>query len=66
MSDAKTVTVKALEPHTTFGKSYDVGDIYEVDAGLVDSLVVQGKAVPADHAEPAPHVAMGKATKGHK
>lgn len=56
MSDTKTVTVKALEAHTTFGKAYDVGDTYEVDAGLVDSLVVQGKAVPADvpHAkEPA-------------
>lgn len=67
MSDKQTVTVKALEAHTTFGKSYDVGDTYEVDASLVDSLVVQGKAVPADHAAPVPHVVtMKPASKGHK
>jgi hypothetical protein len=66
MSDKKTVTVKALEPHTAMGKSYDVGDTYEADAALVDSLVTQGKAVPADHDVPPPHVAMGKATKGNK
>jgi hypothetical protein len=44
-----TVTVKALEAHTTHGQAYAIGDEYEIDADLVDTVVVQGKAVPIDH-----------------
>jgi len=46
MSDKpKTVTVKALQPHTSFGQAYSVGDEYEIDEAFVDSVEAQGKAV---------------------
>jgi len=50
----KTVTVKALQDHTTFGTAYKVGDTYEIDAALVDSVVAQGKAAPVHAPAPPP------------
>ena len=40
----KTVTVEALEAHTAFGKSYDIGDTYDVSEDFVYTLETQGKA----------------------
>jgi hypothetical protein len=40
----KTVTVEALQAHTSFGKAYEIGDQYEIDEAFVDTVVVQGKA----------------------
>lgn len=53
---SKTVTVRALQVHTAFGKAYKVGDTYEIDAAFADSVVVQGKAsrVDDDDEKPAP------------
>lgn len=48
MDKPKTVTVEALEAHTAFGKSYDVGDTYDVDEQIVETLRIQGKAVRVD------------------
>ena len=44
----KTVTVEALEDHTYNGNSYVVGDTYDIDEQLVDSVTFQGKAVRTD------------------
>lgn len=44
----KTVTVEALEDHTYNGESYAVGDTYDIDEQLVDSVTFQGKAVRVD------------------
>ena len=46
MSDEKPqmVQVEALEAHSAFGKEYQVGDKYEIDAQFLDSVVLQGKA----------------------
>jgi hypothetical protein len=49
----KTVTVEALEAHSYNGENYDVGDTYELDEQLVDSLRIQGKAVRADRVQQA-------------
>ena len=38
------MTVEALQAHTCQGESYEVGDVYEIPAELVDTIVVQGKA----------------------
>ncbi len=49
MADQKpTVTVEALEYHTYNGKAYDPGDIYDIEASLVDSVTFQGKAKPVE------------------
>jgi hypothetical protein len=42
------VKVRAVTPHTAFGKSYEIGETYEVDPVYVDTLKVQGKAFPTD------------------
>jgi hypothetical protein len=44
----KTVTVEALQLHTYNGKSYDVGDTYDIDEQYADSVAAQGKAKRAD------------------
>jgi hypothetical protein len=54
------VRVKALQAHTAFGESYAIGDTYEVNADLVDSLRIQGKAVPDDPADHAQRQARGE------
>jgi hypothetical protein len=46
----KTVTVEALQLHTYNGKEYQIGDTYEIDEALVDSVTAQGKAVRTDRA----------------
>ena len=51
--DKKTVTVKATQWHTHKGEAHDVGDVYEIDADLVDTIVAQGKATVVD--APTPH-----------
>jgi len=48
----KTVTVKALQLHTYDGKTYDVGDTYEIDEQYAETVVVQGKAERVDAPEP--------------
>jgi hypothetical protein len=47
-TDKKTVTVEALQAHSYNGKTYAVGDTYEIDEQLVESVATQGKAVRAD------------------
>lgn len=42
--DTKTVTVQAVQWHTYNGKAYEIGDTYELDEALVDSVQAQGKA----------------------
>jgi hypothetical protein len=42
------VKVRAVVEHTAFGKSYKIGETYEVDPVYVDTLKVQGKAFPTD------------------
>jgi hypothetical protein len=49
----KTVTVEALQWHTYDGKEYAVGDTYEIDEALADSVAAQGKAIRTDRAEVA-------------
>jgi hypothetical protein len=49
----KTVKVEALEWHTYNGKAYEVGDTYDLDEQLVDSVTFQGKAARVDRAEVA-------------
>ena len=44
----ETVEVEALQDHTYNGKAYKVGDTYDIDVALADSLAVQGKAMRAD------------------
>ena len=49
MADApKTTTVEALQWHTYNGKEYNIGDTYQIDDALVDSVTTQGKAVRTD------------------
>lgn len=60
----ETVTVEALEAHTYNGDSYEVGDTYDIDAQLVDSVTFQGKAVRVDRVEVAR--AAAKAAKASK
>lgn len=49
----KTVTVEALQDHSYAGQDYVVGDTYDIDEQLVDSVTFQGKAVRVDRAEVA-------------
>ena len=49
----KTVTVEALQAHTYNGKSYDVGDVYEIDEQYAESVAAQGKAVRVDRVDHA-------------
>jgi len=49
----KTVTVEALRAHSYNGTDYQVGDTYEIDASVVDSVAAQGMAVRADRVEVA-------------
>lgn len=49
----KTVKVEALQAHSYAGNNYEVGDTYDIDAQLVDSVTFQGKAVRVDRAEVA-------------
>lgn len=49
----KTVKVEALEDHTYNNESYEVGDTYEIDEALVDSVTFQGKAVRVDRVQVA-------------
>ena len=60
---SKKVTVQSLQLHTYDGKEYAAGKTYDVDAELVDSLVVQGKAAPVDAAAVAPKAAELRVTK---
>lgn len=55
----KTVKVRALQAHSYNGKNYDVGDTYDLDAQLLDSLRIQGKAESAD----TPHPPAAKPSK---
>lgn len=49
MADApKTVKVEALEWHTHQGEEHNIGDTYDIDEQLVDSVQAQGKAVRVD------------------
>lgn len=54
----KTVTVEALQEHTAFGHAYKVGDVYEIDAEFLTSVIVQGKcklaSAPPPKAAPEP------------
>lgn len=49
----KTVKVEALQWHTHQGTAYDVGDTYDIDEQLVDSVQFQGKAVRVDRVQHA-------------
>jgi arginine/lysine/ornithine decarboxylase len=66
----KTVTVEALQWHTYNGKEYNVGDTYDIDEQLVDSVAFQGKAVAVDRVARAKAAAKpakpAKATKTRK
>lgn len=65
MPDKPTmVKVRALQPHTGFGSNYKVGQVYEVDQAIVDSLVVQGKAELASASAPAKPAKAKAAKKG--
>lgn len=46
----KTVKVEALEYHTYDGNEYQIGDTYDIDEALADSVAAQGKAVRVDRA----------------
>lgn len=46
--DTKTVTVEALQAHSYNGEHYAIGDTYEIEESLVDSVAAQGKAVRKD------------------
>lgn len=57
MSEAakpETVSVKSLQWHTTGGVVHDVGDVYDIAADLVDSVIAQGKAERAAATAPPP------------
>jgi hypothetical protein len=49
----KTVTMEALQWHTYNGKAYSIGDTYELEESLVDSVTFQGRAARADRDEVA-------------
>ena len=44
----KTITVEALQAHSYNGKDYQVGDTYDIDEQLADSVAIQGKAIRTD------------------
>jgi hypothetical protein len=49
----KTVKVEAVQHHTSFGKSYEPGDTYEIDEAFLATVIIQGKAVLAGETKPA-------------
>lgn len=62
--EKKTARVEAIEPHSYNGESYEIGDTYDIDEALVDSVTAQGKAIAVDRkARAARAAAPAKATR---
>ncbi len=61
----KPVAVRSLEWHTHKGKAYPPGKVYEIEAEMVDSIILQRKAELAStkHLKPAKARKVKPATK---